>query len=154
MSQHCKIHLTQLRKGSSTKPCRICGLGVWAVSELCRGCGELRAAQQLINIEHRARRYFKAVLEELESSKLPFKDLYDIDHTHSACLLCVVQLKATLRQYGLPVTGRKADLLQWLEKAVSAEVRKRWYRTIMGRLTGTKTSRPGRQSKELMVESA
>ena len=39
LGDFCKVHLVQLRKGSRTKPCRSCGVGVTNKQQLCCPCG-------------------------------------------------------------------------------------------------------------------
>jgi len=39
LGDFCKVHLVQLRKGSRTKPCRSCGVGVTNRQQLCCPCG-------------------------------------------------------------------------------------------------------------------
>jgi len=39
LGDYCKVHLVQLRKGSHTKPCQGCGVGVVNKLRLCCPCG-------------------------------------------------------------------------------------------------------------------
>ena len=53
---YCGTHRFQLRKCHEVKPFRTCGVGIISATWLCLPCGGHRAAQNLINIENRARK--------------------------------------------------------------------------------------------------
>ena len=55
LGDYCKVHLLQLRKGSRTKPCQGCGVGVVNKLRLCCPCGyrgEWRRAIKVTQREH------------------------------------------------------------------------------------------------------
>ena len=65
---YCGRHRFQMRNGCVVKPCRVCGVGIISATGLCLQCGGHRAAQNLINIENRARKYFMLVMAHIRNN--------------------------------------------------------------------------------------
>jgi hypothetical protein len=54
VGEHCKVHLARLRKGSCTRPCRVCGVGVTNKISLCVRCGYKNEVTKLWHRDQRA----------------------------------------------------------------------------------------------------